>query len=50
MGLAWGQILLRKGVSGGKHRLNHEANDILCKENTDLISNYHSDLSIDNVL
>jgi hypothetical protein len=34
MGVAWGQILPRKGVSGGKHRLNHEANDILSKENT----------------
>ena len=34
MGVAWGQILRRKGVSGGKHPPNHEANDILSKENT----------------
>jgi hypothetical protein len=32
MGVAWGLILPRKGVSGGKHSLNHEANDILIKE------------------
>jgi hypothetical protein len=34
MGVAWGQIFRRKGVSGGKHPPNHEANDILSKENT----------------
>jgi hypothetical protein len=34
MGVAWGQILPRKGDSGGNHPLNHEANDILSKENT----------------
>jgi hypothetical protein len=30
----WAQILPRQVVSGGKHPTNHEANDILSKENT----------------
>jgi hypothetical protein len=34
MVVAWSQKLPRQVVSGGKHSTNHEANDILSKENT----------------